>query len=128
VDKCDLIVFPDCLNADLQVYLESKKLPRMGSRMGANLELDRIGAKKILKEAGLPVQPFKAIKASTSCAPSCSNVRTYFIKISTYRGDMETFHHVNYLLTEARLDELAFRLGSIKDDALFWSRMRLTRS
>jgi phosphoribosylamine-glycine ligase len=119
VDKCDLIVFPDCLNGDLQLYLESKGKRIWGARRGSDLELDRIGAKKILKDAGLPVNPFRVIQGVDKLREEIKRSDNLFVKISTFRGDMESFPGMGTILTESRLDELAFRLGSVKNDATF---------
>jgi hypothetical protein len=38
-----------------------------------------------------------------------------FIKLSNFRGDMETFHHESYFATQSWLDELAAKLGAFQD-------------
>ena len=119
VPKVDLIVFPDCMNGDLQVYLESQGKRVWGSRMGAQLELNRWKTKELLKSVGLPVQPCQRVIGIEKLREIVKSREEIYVKISTFRGDMESFPGKGKIITEPRLDELAFRLGSAKNDVVF---------
>jgi hypothetical protein len=41
--------------------------------------------------------------------------RDKYVKLSRYRGMMETFHHVDYVESEPMLDQLAVKFGSVKN-------------
>lgn len=119
VNDVDLFVFPDCYNGDLQVYLDSIGKRVWGSRGGANLELHRWQTKELMKQEGLPIQPCRQVKGLENLRALLKKKENCFVKLSIFRGDMESWHHVNYALSEPRLDELAFRLGPIQHMATF---------
>lgn len=119
VNDVDLFVFPDCYNGDLQVYLDSIGKRVWGSRKGANLELCRWNTKDLMKSVGLPLQPCQRVKGMAELRALLKDKTNCFVKISTWRGDMESWHHINYQLSEPRLDELAFRLGPLQSMAFF---------
>lgn len=127
VDKVDLFVFPDCNNADLQVYLEGHGKRVWGSRFGSDLELLRGDAKDFMQKVGLPVQPHERVVGLDNLKAALKDKGNCFVKLDTFRADMETWPHLkpwehsagNLVLSESRLDELSFRLGSIKNDVPF---------
>ena len=119
IDGVDLAVFPDCYNGDLQEYLASKGKRVWGSRRGANLELLRWNTKQEMKKAGLPVQPCQQVKGMNNLRALLKEKENCFVKLSKFRGDMESWHHINYSLSESRLDELSFRLGPLQHLAAF---------
>ena len=53
VDLCDLFVFPDVYDGDLQLYLEKQGKRVWGSRKGEELELYRDEAKKHMEKLGI---------------------------------------------------------------------------
>lgn len=120
VNDVDLFIFPDCDNGDLQTHLESMGKRVWGSRNGSNLEIKRWETRSLLESIGMPVSPAVQIKG-------LDNLRDFlkkkegncFVKISRWRGDMESWRAINYLLSESRLDELACRLGPLQHMATF---------
>lgn len=119
VNDVDLFIFPDCYNGDLQVYLDSIGKRVWGSRNGANLELCRWNTKELMKSVGLPLQPCQRVRGLNELRALLKDKTNCFVKISSWRGDMESWHHINYQLSEPRLDELAFRLGPVQHMAWF---------
>ena len=119
VNEVDLFVFPGCYDGDLQVYLDSIGKRVWGSRNGSNLELLRWNTKEFMKSIGLPVQPCQQVKGLENLRELLKKKENCFVKISKFRGDMESWHHINYTLSESRLDELAFRLGPLQHMATF---------
>lgn len=119
VNDVDLFVFPDCYNGDLQVYLDSIGKRVWGSRKGSNLELCRWNTKDLMKSVGLPLQPCQRVRGLKELRAVLKDKTNCFVKISSWRGDMESWHHINYELSEPRLDELAFRLGPVQHMAYF---------
>lgn len=119
VNEVDLFVFPDCYNGDLQIYLDSIGKRVWGSRDGANLELHRWATKELMKQNGLPLQPCQQVKGMNNLRALLKEKNNCFVKLSKFRGDMESWHHIDYELSEPRLDELAFRLGPLQHLATF---------
>jgi hypothetical protein len=119
VNDVDLFVFPDCYNGDVQVYLDSIGKRVWGSRKGANLELCRWNTKDLMKSVGLPLNPCERVRGLNELRSLLKKKTNCFVKISSWRGDMESWHHINYELSEPRLDELAFRLGPVQHMAYF---------
>jgi hypothetical protein len=118
-ESVDLFVFPDCSNADLQVHLETLGMRVWGSRAGVTLELDRVKTKELIKDAGLPVSAYQQVRGLDDLRSLLREKTNCFVKLSRWRGDMESWHHINYALSEPRLDELAFRFGPIRNQVVF---------
>lgn len=115
----DLFIFPDLQHSGLQLHLESLGKRVWGSREGDDLELRRSFLKKTQKKLGLEVPDYKTITG-------IANLRTYlkayedqFVKISRYRGVMETFHHLNYEQSQPILDHLAVMFGPLQNEVPF---------
>jgi len=115
----DLFVFPDCLNDDLQLHLVEQGKRVWGSRGGVSLELDRWKTKEFIKKAGLPVQPVRQVRGLDNLRAYLRENNDCFVKFSRWRGDMESWEHINYEMSEPRLDELAFRFGPFKNQVAF---------
>lgn len=119
IEKSDLIIFPDVYYGDLQEHLVRQGKLVWGSRKGEFLELNRMGAKTLMRKYG--VQPSDGIEVH-----GLDDLRRYlmehddvWVKISTVRGDFETFKSETYELSEPKLDELEHRLGAKKLIAQF---------
>lgn len=115
----DLFVFPDLQHSGLQLHLESLGKRVWGSREGDDLELRRSFLKKTQEKLGLEVPDYKTITG-------IANLRTYlkayedqFVKISRYRGVMETFHHLTYEQSQPILDHLAVMFGPLQNEVPF---------
>jgi hypothetical protein len=119
INDVDLFVFLYCDNGDLQTYLDSIGKRVWGSRNGSNLELSRWKTKELLESFGLPNSDGEQVRGLDNLRALLKKKKNCFIKISRWRGDMESWHHINYELSEPRLDELAFRLGPLKHLAVF---------
>lgn len=114
LDEIDIFVFPDVYLGPLQVHLESLGKRVWGSRIGEDLELDRVGSKEWSREAGIDIGPYKVVRGLDALRKHLERHDNQFVKISATRGDMETFRSKNYPLIEPRLDELEHKLGAKK--------------
>src|SRR5690348_5667643 len=115
IDDVDLFVFPDILHGPLQVHLEKLGKRVWGSRLGENFEILRGMQKRWLRDVGLEVAPWRAIRGLEALRDYLRKHDDQYVKISRTRGDMETFHSPNYKLIEPRLDELEHSLGAKKN-------------
>ena len=102
----DLWIFTDCYEADKQVLVQYLGFDVYGSRRGAEIELDRLALKKLLKFLDLPVGPFDNPKTFDELIDYLKEHEKQYVKISTYRGDTESFYAINYKDREDYIDSL----------------------
>jgi len=119
IDEIDLFVFLDLYHSDLQCYLAEQGARVWGPRCGEELELHRWEFKEHLKRIGLPVQPCKQVIGIEELRNVLKEEKNKFIKASFTRGDMETFRHDSYELSEPHLDEIEHQLGPLKGNYEF---------
>lgn len=115
VDQVDLWIVPDVYFSDIQVALVNMGKRVFGARTGEDLELYREGAKKVIAKSGLPVADWKQVVGLDALREYLKENENQWVKVSTVRGDFETFHAPTYELIEPRLDELEWKLGAKKD-------------
>ena len=115
LDDVDVLVFPDILHAGLQRHLESLGKPVWGSRYADSLELNREKFHEVLASVGLPVPQFTVKKGITSLRTFLKEKENVFLKISRFRGSMETRHWRSWKQDEGLLDALALRFGPAKE-------------
>lgn len=114
-DEVDLWIFPDVYFADVQLQLESMGKRVFGARAGEDLELYREDAKKAMAKMGLDVGEWRSVTGLKALREYLKEHDDQWVKVSTVRGDFETFHSPSYKLIEPRLDELEWKLGAKKD-------------
>ena len=120
IDEADLFFFPDVYDGDLQVALREMGKPVWGAAKGEELELMRWQTKLFLKkDLHLPVQPVERIVGVDELRVYLKESENKYVKISLLRGDFETFHHINYQLSEPILDEIENKLGPWKESKEF---------
>jgi len=119
VPDADLIVFPDIYDGDIQNYLRKNGKRVWGSGKGDALELDRWETKKLLKNIGLNVIHSERIIGMNALRNRLQQVSDKWIKMSRYRGDMETFHHDDYKASLPQLNEIANSMGAQSEVAEF---------
>jgi len=115
IQDVDLIVFPDVMDGDLQLHLESLGCSVFGCRKGEELELNRLATKRLLKKLGLPVGEYEVVKGLTNLRKYLKEHKNIWVKVDIFRGDFETFKSVNYDFIEPRLYEIEVNLGPIKE-------------
>lgn len=115
IHESDLVVFPDINCSDLQLELERQGKPVWGARAGDSLEIYRQKFHKVLAHVGLPVPTFKVIHGLTKLRDHLKTVEDKYIKISKYRGSLETTHWRTWALDEGWIDGLAVKFGPAKE-------------
>jgi hypothetical protein len=115
LDEIDLFVYPDVYKGPEQIHLESLGKRVWGSRMGEDLELDRVWAKGHMESVGIDVGGYKIVKGLDNLREYLKDHKNVYVKVSKTRGDMETFCSKNYKLTEPQLDEMEYKLGAKKN-------------
>lgn len=118
--EIDLYVFPDIYHGGEQLELESQGKYVWGSRHGDRLEILRGQFLKTLPTVGLQVPKHKVVQGLTDLRAELANREDVYVKISRYRGTMETFHWRDWDHDEVWLDEKAVEMGPQKDEILFY--------
>jgi hypothetical protein len=111
IDEVDLIAAPDVFWGDMIEYLRSKNYLCWGGGLTEQLETNRLFLKNAIKNLKLPVNDFKQIQGIDKLRAHLEKNDDLYIKSDT-RGDMESFHHETYKLTEPYLNELEHELGA----------------
>lgn len=119
LDDIDLFVFPDIQHSGLQLHLEAMGKPVWGSRKADSLEINREKFLNALAMSGLPTPDWDAITGLDRLREALRNEKDKYIKISRYRGSMETWHWHDWKTDEGQLDQLAVTLGPAKDRIRF---------
>lgn len=119
-EEIDLYVFPDLYHAGEQVELESQGKAVWGSRYGDRMEIRRGQFLAALDKAGLEVPMHEAIKGLDALRTFLRDKEDHYVKISTFRGSMETFHWRDWDHDEGWLDQMAVKLGPAKDLITFY--------
>jgi hypothetical protein len=119
LDEIDLFVFPDVYEGHLQEHLISLGKRVWGSRLGEELELDRVKSKELARKIGIDIGPYAVVDGLDDLRKYLKKNDDQWVKISATRGDMETFHSKTYSLAEPRLDHLEHSLGAKKKTMKF---------
>jgi hypothetical protein len=111
----DLFVFPDSHYMGWQEYLRSIGKVVFGTAKGAEIEHYRWTTRGFLEKLGLPTVPAVRVCGIDELREYLRDKENKWIKISTYRGLMETFHFYNYQMADPFFTELEYKLGPLKN-------------
>lgn len=75
---------------------------------------------RVLEEIGLPVPTFQEVTGLSDLREHLKNLEDVYIKLSKYRGSMETFHWRSWRQDEGKLDSLAVKFGPMQDLMRFY--------
>jgi hypothetical protein len=118
-DEYDLICFFDTHTEDYAEYLRNHGRLVFAPGRAEVLELDRWKGRKIQKAVGLSVQATEHIIGLPNLKKRLQQVKDRYVKLSLFRGEIETFCHKDYESSEPYLDKLAVSLGINKDTVEF---------
>lgn len=113
--EIDLFIFPDSQGSGLQIELASQGFPVWGSRTSENLEQSREHFHQVLEDVGLEVPAFQRIVGLEKLRKYLADQTDKYIKISKYRGSLETCHWRGMDDDEGMLDSWAVKFGGVKD-------------
>lgn len=111
----DLFCFPDIEHSGMQAELIAQGYPVWGSRMGDSLELNREKFLRVLASLGLDVPPHTVVVGLTGLSNHVKELEDQYIKISRWRGDLETCHWRSWKLDSGILDAWAVKFGPLKE-------------
>ncbi|MES1221729.1 MAG: hypothetical protein ABUT20_39895, partial [Bacteroidota bacterium] len=109
-EEIDLFVFPDLYNEGLQEMLRRMGKAVYGSGRAQIMETDRGYMKILQKDIGLPTNGYEEVEGLYELEQRLISVDDKFIK-SSLRGETETFHHINYILSKEKLKLMKHKMG-----------------
>jgi hypothetical protein len=126
-DQIDCWVFPDCMDAGLQLELESQGKPVWGSKDAEDLEQMRGRWLDKARELGMPMPKTHKILGLTNLRLFFSKHQgqTFFVKISTWRGDMETWRAWEPHQIRNKCDLLAMKFGPFQEGITFYVQEKI---
>lgn len=113
--EINLFIFPDSQGWDLQAELIEQGYPVWGSNRAEGLEMQREKFHEILAEVGLEVPEFTRIDGLTELEEYLRDKTDKYIKISRYRGSLETFHWISYEENRITLAAWRVKFGGLAD-------------
>lgn len=121
-DQIDLFVFPDCRDWGLQLELESQGFPVWGSKQAEDLESLRGLWLEVAQSVGLPMPHTEVVQGLEAAREYLYDHRDEkkYVKISRYRGDMETWCADDWLVTQNKLNFLANKWGGLAPTLTFY--------
>lgn len=119
-NEIDLYIYPDLYHGGEQRELESQGKAVWGTRHGDRLEVFRGRFLKALEEAGLEVAPHAVVHGLDELRSYLMENEDQYVKISRYRGTMETFHWRDAAHDAGWLDFMAVKLGAAKEMIVFY--------
>ena len=114
-NEVDLVCAPHLNHDDLEFAAKSMGIPVFGGGEGCEIEQDRWFLKEFLASHDLPVinsVEIAGIDALQDYLKKPANEDKH-IKVSTIRGDMNTFHHRDWIETSDRFVSMRKQLGPI---------------
>ena len=114
LNDADVIVFPDMGRYGLQAYLRSQGFPVWGMGQAEILEDDKIFFHHwLLSRKELPSAEMWQIEGVDALREFMQKHEDCYLK-SSDRGDFETYHHRNWVLSEAWYYDLMAKIGDRK--------------
>lgn len=119
--KPDTIVIPDVGHADLQRHLEKLGFAVWGSGAGDRLEMHRLFLKEYQKKHGMAVPPHEIRRGLDNLWAYLQDEDKWdcYVKISTFRGDMETFHFISPGVSAEWFQQQAVKWGPLSSILTF---------
>jgi hypothetical protein len=106
VKETDLYVFPDIGYGGEQRYLKSIGKPVWGSMGGDELERLRTRFVDTVKKLGLPLVHSEKIRGLENLSEYLKDKKNVWVKVNEFRNEMETWHHQDWLHSQAMLRRL----------------------
>lgn len=121
VDNYDLFLFPDIYFQDWGTRLRKMGKLVIGGSPSEQIEINRQLFKELLERVDLPSAPTQFITGIKALRRFLKQKRSNdsYVKISAWRGEMETFGHKNWAFSEIFVDELEHKLGPLSESAEF---------
>jgi hypothetical protein len=119
VDKVDLICFFDTYGQDIIEYLRKKGYRVFGAGLAEFLETNRKYGREIQKSVELPAQTTDTVVGLKALTDEIKKGGNCYVKLNTFRGDIETFFAKDYPSSKIYLDKLSVSLGPRQESVEF---------
>lgn len=110
IHDVDIVVFCDAHEPALQEYFVSIGKRVFGSKYACKLETDRKFLKETIASVGLPVNEYEVAYGLDALEGILQQRENVYVK-SSLRGDMETWHHENWILSKGEIQRMRKNLG-----------------
>ena len=117
--KASHVIVPDLYLGGFESVARQLELPVFGSGEGQRLETDREFMLDFLAEHDLPIPEGVVIEGITELGKYLKGKKDLYVKVSTYRGDLETEHYTDWDAKQPWFDRLKVRLGPIGERIKF---------
>jgi len=120
VDSVDLIACFDTYSHDVVEFLKTKGYRVFGPGLAEFLENNRKYCLEIQEAVGLPVPEAEAVVGITNLKKKIIEMGgNVYVKLNSFRGDMETFYVKDILGSKIYLDRLSVSLGPRQEQVEF---------
>lgn len=119
-DESDIFVFTDIGHAGEQAELVRQGRAVWGHHGADVLEVNKGEFLRTLKMMDMAVPPHQTMRGISKLRAFLNTREDFWVKVSRFRGDWETFHWRNRELDTAALDCAAYRLGPLQEKVLFY--------
>ena len=111
--KASHVIVPDLYLNGIERLAREMGIPTFGCGEGNRLETDRWHLSEFLAENGLDVISTTEVEGVDALESYLRKHEDKYIKVSVFRGDLESFHHVKWDSTEVWFNDLKRRLGPL---------------
>jgi hypothetical protein len=118
IDEIDLVFFPDSMEPHLQNFFRSIGKLVFGSVFACELEHNRVLLKETLRDLGLPVGLYSTAKGLDQLEELLKNSTGGYVK-SSLRGEMETWRHKKWELSEREIKRLRVEMGLYENEETY---------
>lgn len=119
LDNIDIVMFPDIYCNDIGYRLRKMGKLVWGGTEAEQLETNRKLFKQELESVGLMNLPTEYVQGVDNLIKYLKQEQNNWVKLSYYRGEMETFHHFNFNHSEVFLEDIQHQLGPLGSDIEF---------
>lgn len=119
INEFDIIVIPDIYFNDYGSHLRKLGKKVFGGTEAEILETNRKVFKQELQSVGLAVAPTKYIKGVNELTKFLKEQQNKWVKMSYYRGEVETTKHINWNQSEIMVDKMNYDMGPLAELAEF---------
>ena len=115
----DLFIYPDVGFSEEQLHLRELGKAVWGAFDATDFELYRTLFLEFIEELKLPCAPYVICNGLTELQEHLADVKDKWIKVDEFRGNMETWHHIDYEHSEPQLTRMALVFGGAKEEITF---------
>lgn len=117
---CDVFIFTDVGFTPMQQYFQHHGIPVFGHMGGDILEVNRGKFIETLKQLEMPVAEHVVIRGMQALRRHLRDQKDKYLKISKWRGDMESFHWRSWEEDASQLDHIAVKMGPLREHVTFY--------